>query len=291
MTFYTDGYEAPVGNAQAFPGDIAPPPWHLSLAYAVWYLLLGTAAIHTGDDMSMEAGGGLGQLVYAVANGVVSCARDVTGSSWRKLLVIEHTDPDGTKRYSRYGHLLAFAPGIAPGVWVRRGQIIGAVGNADGLFYPHLHHDIAKGTLLKTNPTNWPGDNLSAVLANYYDPALVIRENQPMADDTISQVIGLLQQAIAVLQDAQPTPQPIPDPHPEPPPDAVTMIATDNVRVRSQATTSSAQVVVDGLAAWVAKGTEATIKDIGIVANGYHWGQLYSPYQGFVALEFFLKKA
>ena len=215
MTFLTDGYEAPVGNVFHHPRDIAPDPWHISLAYAIWYLLLGTsAAIHTGTDLSKEPGGGLGQPVFAVANGIVRYARDVIGSSWRNLLVIEHRDPDGAIRCSRYGHLLAFAPGLAPGIWVRRGQTVGWVGNAGGLFYPHLHFDIARGTLLVNNPTNWPGDNLRYVTDNYDNPEVVVRDEYPMADDPITQVVGLLQQSITILQAEQPAPAPVPEPYP-----------------------------------------------------------------------------
>lgn len=263
--FLTDGYEAPVGDTYRYPGDIAPDPWHVSLGYAVWYLLLGSqASIHTGTDVSEEPGGGLGQPVFAVANGVVSYAKDVTGSSWRNLLVIRHDNPDGTVQCSRYGHLLAFAPGIVPGAWVRRGQTVGWVGNASGLFYPHLHFDVGQGTLLVNTPTNWPGDNYGYVLANYDNPEVIIREHYPLADNPTAQVIGLLQQSITILQSQQP-----PQPPTYPDPDSaskVVIVKNNDTNIRS-----TAAILDTNVYAVVPAGLMLHVLDPTITANGLKW--------------------
>ncbi len=261
MTFYTDGYEAPVGEGAANIGDIAPPPWHISLGYAEWYVLLGTQpSIHTGCDLSQEPGGGLGQPVYAVANGVVTCAKDVTGSSWRNLLVIRHDDPDGAIRCSRYGHLLAFAPGITPGAWVRRGQVVGLVGNADGLFYPHVHFDIARGTLLMNAPTNWPGDNYGYVLANYYDPSQIIQEERPLAITDLSQIRNLAQQIIAACDAVEPPPDPIPE---DPP--VTVAVKSNGTNIRRAPTISAAVLAVVGA------GLLLHVVDAHVTADGHNW--------------------
>lgn len=222
MTFLTDGYQAPVGAAGLYPGFANPPPWRITLGYGVYYLLLGTsAAIHTGIDLSIEPGGGLGQPVYATANGVVTFAQDVTGQSWRKLVVIEHHDPDGTARCSRYGHLQRIDVKI--GQWVIRGQPIGTLGNGEGLFYPHLHFDIARGLILVTNPTHWPGNQPSVVTATYYDPKEVI-EDIPAMNDTIQQVEDLLAQSIELLKTVEAPPEPLP---------GTEMVTTANLNVRT----------------------------------------------------------
>ncbi len=264
--FLTDGYEAPVGNTVRYPRDIAPYPWHVALAYAIWYLLLGaSAAIHTGTDVSQEPGGGLGQPVFAVANGIVRYARDVTGSSWRNLLVIEHHNSDGTIYCSRYGHLLAFAPGIKPGAIVLRGHTVGWVGNANGMFYPHLHFDIAKGSLLVNNPTNWPGDNLAYVFTNYHNPEIVIRNEYPMATDVISQVIDLLNQSISLLENEQPVPNP--DPYPQPDPQSIVVVVENNdtnIRTTAAITTNNIKAVVDA-------GFELHVLDSKMASSGHNW--------------------
>lgn len=253
--FVTDGYQAPVGDSLANRGDPSPSPWHISLAYAVWYMLLGKqASIHTGDDWSMEPGGGLGQPVVAVANGVVTFAQDITSSSWRNLVVIQHREADGTIRHSRYGHLQRID--VKVGQWVIRGQQIGTVGNAGGIFYPHLHADLGKGDMLLNNPAYWPGDNYSAVVQNFYDLARVIEDEFTMAVNAIDQSVGLLKQVITLLQDYV-------TPAPEPPP-GVTMYATDSLNVRS-----APQVVANNIVGGLAKGEAVQVEDA-VVAGWKH---------------------
>lgn len=285
--FLTDGYEAPVGDTARFPRDLAPDPWHVSLAYAIWYVLLDVqASIHTGSDLSMEPGGGYGKPVYAVANGVIRYLKDVTGSSWRNLLVIEHQDPDGLVRCSRYGHLLAFAPGLAVGDWVHRGQLVGWVGNADGLFYAHLHHDIAKGTLLVKNPTNWPGDNLSYVYANYDNPEVVIREDYPMSVDPISQAIGLFEQGITILKTQQPPPPP--PPYPDPDPNSIVVVVKNNgTNIRTSA------AIGDNIKDVVNAGTELHVLNANTTSGGHTWYRISGgQYDGcFIAQDVVAPKA
>jgi murein DD-endopeptidase MepM/ murein hydrolase activator NlpD len=49
-----------------------------------------------------------------------------------------------------YGHLSAFAPGIAPGVRVEQGDIIGFTGSTGRTTGPHLHFEL----LVNGRPTN-----------------------------------------------------------------------------------------------------------------------------------------
>ncbi len=95
--------------------------------------------VHEGIDIMAS----LGQEVYAVDNGVLwrqaidgAANAVLSGNAWYVRLA------DGT--YYFYGHLSSFAPGLAVGGTVTRGQVIGYVGdtgNAGPLNY-HLHFEV-----------------------------------------------------------------------------------------------------------------------------------------------------
>ena len=55
-----------------------------------------------------------------------------------RYLLIRH---DG-RHQTLYAHLHRFAPGLAPGSRVRRGQIIAAVGSSGRSTGPHLHFEL-----------------------------------------------------------------------------------------------------------------------------------------------------
>jgi murein DD-endopeptidase MepM/ murein hydrolase activator NlpD len=59
-------------------------------------------------------------------------------SGYGNFTLIKHTNGYETA----YGHQTAFAKGIAPGVTVRQGQIIGYVGSTGLSTGPHLHFEI-----------------------------------------------------------------------------------------------------------------------------------------------------
>lgn len=88
---------------------------------------------HEGTDLM----GPRGLAIYAVVDGVISKAYTglaLGGNSLRLSM------PDGT--YFFYAHLDSFAPGIAAGVPVRAGQIIGYNGSTGNAGSPHLHFEV-----------------------------------------------------------------------------------------------------------------------------------------------------
>ncbi|MDX2265258.1 MAG: M23 family metallopeptidase [Hyphomicrobiales bacterium] len=94
--------------------------------------LLGYRKLHTGVDW----GAPIGTPILAAGNGVVEVAGREGG--YGNYIRIRHSN--GYK--TAYAHQSRFAPGIARGVKVRQGQIIGYVGNTGLSSGPHLHYEV-----------------------------------------------------------------------------------------------------------------------------------------------------
>jgi murein DD-endopeptidase MepM/ murein hydrolase activator NlpD len=94
--------------------------------------ILGYRRMHSGVDYAAPRG----TPILAAGNGtVVSAARS---SGYGNLIVLRHTNGYETA----YAHQSSFAKGVAPGVQVRQGQIIGYVGSTGLSTGPHLHFEI-----------------------------------------------------------------------------------------------------------------------------------------------------
>ncbi len=149
------------------------------------YLLLGKiSSVHEGDDLIKMEANCYGDPVYAIANGLVTFAEDVTGTTWRQMIEIEHPLPDGSMVWSRYAHLQTMR--VTKGQTVIKGQQIGTIGDSFGAFVPHLHFSICVTNRMALNPRDWPstGHNQSEaeaiVFANYTDPLTYISERLNM---------------------------------------------------------------------------------------------------------------
>ncbi|MBN2145858.1 MAG: peptidoglycan DD-metalloendopeptidase family protein [Anaerolineales bacterium] len=173
------GYDAPIGTLEerASP-QIWPGKWIDANPYTTKYSL----GYHTGADLNLNFpnfNADKGQPVYAVADGVVTCAHVVTGS-WNGLIVIKHDPlPDGKPVYSRYGHVENIA--VKVGDVVKRGQqisTVGLFGTPEAGNY-HLHFDISRTTILEGRPGHWPAFDLNSVLVNYVDPKKFIQDHRP----------------------------------------------------------------------------------------------------------------
>lgn len=92
---------------------------------------------HLGHDWNGLGGGDtdLGDPVYAVAAGIVLDAHDEAGG-WGNVIRIVH----GCRIESVYAHLDTME--IATGLPVYRGQRIGTIGTAHGLYPAHLHFEL-----------------------------------------------------------------------------------------------------------------------------------------------------
>jgi septal ring factor EnvC (AmiA/AmiB activator) len=88
----------------------------------------------------------LGTSVKAIADGEIMVAEPI--GTYGTTVIIQHGGGD----YSVYGSLQR--AGVAKGVKVKKGQIIGTVGQADPDLAPHLHFEIRpKGRA--TDPLTW----------------------------------------------------------------------------------------------------------------------------------------
>jgi murein DD-endopeptidase MepM/ murein hydrolase activator NlpD len=117
-----------MGLSAAPTGGAAPPSGGASRAIARH----ATFVMHQGIDLAAEPG----TPVYAAADGAIVEA--ASGAGYGNWIAMEHHG----KLSTLYGHLSSFAPGIAAGVRVQRGGLIGFVGNTGRSTGPHLHFEL-----------------------------------------------------------------------------------------------------------------------------------------------------
>ncbi|MGA8659118.1 MAG: M23 family metallopeptidase [Chthoniobacterales bacterium] len=147
-----DGFDFPVG-----------PPNASGYYKSRGFSLLG----HLGEDWVSEDGSGtiFGRPVCSIGTGVVTLARDFL-RAWGNVVVIRHAYlEDGQVKFidSLYAHLNKIS--VSEGQPVDRGQQIGTVGTAHGIYGPHLHFEIHHNLTLGVVHTAE-----SRVPGNYDDP-------------------------------------------------------------------------------------------------------------------------
>jgi murein DD-endopeptidase MepM/ murein hydrolase activator NlpD len=156
LDYVTDGFDYPVGkpdgegyyNAQKFGAND-----------------------HLGDDFNAVTGGNtdLGDPVYVTANGVVTFADDVKGG-WGNVIRVLHQLPDGTFVESLYGHCDTVL--VKKDQWLKKGDQIGTIGTAHGIYTAHLHFEI------RTNIKMLIGPGYSRDKTGYTDPTAFIEANR-----------------------------------------------------------------------------------------------------------------
>jgi murein DD-endopeptidase MepM/ murein hydrolase activator NlpD len=93
-----------------------------------------TVKFHAGLDFSAPSG----TPIYATAQGVVRTAGNL-GNGYGNHVIIYH----GYQYTTLYGHM--FRIKVRPGQSVKRGEVIGYVGNTGKSTGPHLHYEVMKG--------------------------------------------------------------------------------------------------------------------------------------------------
>lgn len=108
-----------------------------------------TRRMHTGMDFTARTG----TSVYATGDGVVE-SLEVSGWGYGRCIVINH----GYGYKTRYAHLSAFK--VKRGQKIKRGELIGLVGNTGKSTGPHLHYEVEKGGK-KVNPVHYYHSDLT----------------------------------------------------------------------------------------------------------------------------------
>ena len=110
-----------------------------------WHDARSGGRLHLGVDVIAARG----KLLYAVADGTITkIYRDAPGTLAGNGLRL--TMADGT--YFFYAHLDTFADGIAEGVAVTAGQVVGTVGATGNAGTAHLHFEVHPGGGAAVNP-------------------------------------------------------------------------------------------------------------------------------------------
>lgn len=158
-----DGFDIPVGKPN---GD-------------GYYVFRGYAPnAHQGEDWNGKGGGNtdLGDPVYATADGVVVYSEDYR-RSWGNLVIIRHAyrDTNGSIQMadSVYAHLDRRTVRLYQ--LVRRGQQIGTIGTAHGLYAAHLHFELRKNLQIGPYQTSFARD-----YSNYYSPRQFIAQRRQL---------------------------------------------------------------------------------------------------------------
>jgi len=127
---------------------------------------------HLGDDWNGVGGGNsdLGDPIFSICNGyVVSCEHN--GSGWGNVIRVVHRLKPEKFIESLYAHCETME--VKPGEWVKRGQRIATIGNADGTYWAHLHLE------LRTTVDMGLGGGYSDETTGFADPSAFIRSHRP----------------------------------------------------------------------------------------------------------------
>jgi murein DD-endopeptidase MepM/ murein hydrolase activator NlpD len=127
-----NGFAYPVGKSETVTEAKDKDEWYVALEFG--------ENDHLGEDWNMNTGGNsdCGQPAYAAADGFITFAHDA-GSGWGNVVIIEHHLQDGEHVETLYGHLLEITK--TEGM-VRKREVIGKVGNANGRYLCHLHFEL-----------------------------------------------------------------------------------------------------------------------------------------------------
>ncbi len=147
-----DSFAYPIGEKEVVTQSRDADEWYNALDFG--------ANDHLGEDWNKNSG----EPVYAAANGVVTYAQDA-GPGWGNVVIIEHTLPSGEKVESLYAHMQEI---FKPGGEVKKRELIGKIGNANGRYLCHLHFEIRTSFCPKLNQA---GDGYAPEKKGWVDPS------------------------------------------------------------------------------------------------------------------------
>ena len=135
---------------------------------------------HLGDDWDGDGGGNtdLGDPIYCCGTGIVVLAGNMH-MGWGNVVMVRHTfrepaEGNAIKTVdSLYGHLDTIM--VRVGEIVGRGQQIGTMGTAFGLYDAHLHFEIRKNINIGMYRSMFARD-----YSNYYDPTEFVNSHRQL---------------------------------------------------------------------------------------------------------------
>ncbi|MBQ4821153.1 M23 family metallopeptidase [Aquimarina sp. MMG016] len=124
---------------------------------------------HLGDDWNGVGGGNtdLGDPIYSIGHGYVSFAENI-GGGWGNVIRIIH-QYQGKYYESVYAHCNTI--NVQKGDLIKKGAMVGTIGNAGGLYYAHLHLEIRDNIFMDI------GGGYAEDPTGYLDPTKFIKNN------------------------------------------------------------------------------------------------------------------
>lgn len=124
---------------------------------------------HLGDDWNGLGGGNtdLGDSIYSIASGYVTFAEDI-GGGWGNVIRIVH-QYKGTYYESLYAHCDTIK--VKKGSFIKKGTLIGTIGNAHGMYLAHLHMELRSNIFMDI------GGGYAVDTSGYIDPTKFIKNN------------------------------------------------------------------------------------------------------------------
>jgi len=157
--YLSDGFDFPVGPPDA-KGYYDAQPFGQNT--------------HLGDDWNAVTGGNsdLGDTIYAIANGWVSASYDARGG-WGNVMRIIHALQGDSIRFveSLYAHCDTLL--LEKGDSIRRGMPIATIGNANELYWAHLHLELRDSAGMPL------GGGYGVDQMGYLSPTDFIRRHRP----------------------------------------------------------------------------------------------------------------
>lgn len=131
---------------------------------------------HLGEDWNGRGGGAtdLGDPVHTIAHGVVTFADDL-GGGWGNVVRVAHRYEESGMEFeveSFYAHLDTVA--VHEGQVLTRGDPVGTIGDAGGVYIPHLHFELRDTVGLPHGP------GYSTHRRGWLSPTPFIRSHRPM---------------------------------------------------------------------------------------------------------------
>ena len=142
---------------------------------------------HPGEDWDGVGGGNsdLNDTVHSIGDGLVVYARDAH-LGWGNVVIVRHQFREHGALQTVdafFGHLNVML--VQSGDRVTRGEPIGTIGTAHGLYPAHLHFEIRKNLDIGINRASFPRD-----YSCYYDPTKFIASHRRVGEKNATPAVS-----------------------------------------------------------------------------------------------------